>query len=198
MVQQSVKNWQWLIAVDPETPECNLFRLHEVVRDARAHLIPWLPQSGERASWPLIVRGFLDVPPPHLITTRLDNDDAFHERALETIQMNVDPRRAPHFIDLPIGLFMHAESRTVRLTDRSSWFPDGATQFVSLVERPTPTPPRTVYCQQHHLVGKVAPVVKVTTAAPMSMTLVHGMNWLNKMPAGGMPLAGIPAGFPAA
>lgn len=103
-----------------------------------------------------------------VITTRLDNDDAIHERFIEILQHQC------HFLEHEVLNF----SRGLIL-DRGHLYEviDRSNAFTSLVEPLSEL--RTVWCRQHTDLELIAPVRQIDTY-PMWLQIIHEDNVLNR------------------
>lgn len=106
----------------------------------------------------------------HVITTRIDNDDAI----------------ARDFLELVHDAFQRQEFEFVNLTAGAQWdgthlytmrYPKNA--FISLIERSAGTP-RTVWLDQHGYLDRYGPVREVD-AHPAWVQVVHGTNLGNRI-----------------
>ena len=112
-------------------------------------------------------------PPDVLLSTRLDNDDALHERALETIRARMRPG-VREFLNLRLG-----------------WVTDGVTaqvrshkygHFTTLVEPRAAGPFRTVWCGlPHGRARRFAPFRQIADQ-PYWLEVIHGRNAANRTP----------------
>jgi len=100
-MRQSCQNFTWLVLIDKQTPAAHRQMLSNI-RYPNMRLI----YTGSPNPW-------LDAIEPgdyDLITTRIDNDDAFHEDAVKTVQQNWakqnSERYKPWVIVLPFGFIL--------------------------------------------------------------------------------------------
>jgi hypothetical protein len=116
-------------------------------------------------------RQFISADTETLITTRLDNDDAFRDNALETLQRNVGskPRQ---LLSFRYGYNMvNGEALVVRHLRNP---------FLSLVERRGKRDFLTVFCGlPHGKLSKIAPV-KTITDKPYWLQVIHERNISNR------------------
>jgi len=108
---QTCQNFTWLVLMDRRTPE-RYIRTLESSGYANMKLI--YPTDGRIPWLQSFAPGRYD-----LITTRIDNDDAFHRDTVKTLQATWTAQHAerekPWVIVFPFGLIMD-------LTDRRAWF----------------------------------------------------------------------------
>lgn len=107
----------------------------------------------------------------HVITTRLDNDDAVRSDFVERIQ------RESHFgerefLNLSSG-YVWFEGRVLRQEHLSN-------SFISCVEPASDI--RTVHCEQHGKLSRVGPIRQIATGEPYWMRVCHDRNKLNRPP----------------
>jgi hypothetical protein len=177
--------FRWLVFFDASTPDPFLARIE---RDR---------QLG--AFEPIFVDGVLtDVrigefvgarcrSAGHLLTTRLDNDDAIHDRFIAEVQQAFVPVDAG-FVNFPLG-FQYRGGCLFLYLSRSN-------PFISLMERRSPDDgaPLTVYCGPHERLRAVAPVRQLL-APPRWMQVIHGGNLANEVRGLRWPVGRMPAGF---
>jgi hypothetical protein len=110
IVGQTCQDFTWLILMDEDTPDSDIRRLESMCA-ANMRLV--YPQPKQHWWLPHLERG-----PHDLITTRIDNDDAFHRDVVETIQATWQAHRQekqkPWAIVFPFGLI-------VDLAERRGW-----------------------------------------------------------------------------
>jgi hypothetical protein len=109
IMEQTCQNFTWLILMDRQTPE---LYLREMESFRYPNLKPIYPTSGERVWQQAFDPGEYD-----LITTRVDNDDAFHRQTIETIQQTYEAehpyRMQPWVIVFPFGLILDLARRDI-------------------------------------------------------------------------------------
>lgn len=111
----------------------------------------------------------------HLLTTRLDSDDAVATDFLATVQREagqaLEAGEVPVFVNLPHGLQLDRLGRLRRCRLRSN-------HYISLMETRSEDPPETVFVVRHPDAHTVAPVREVQTP-PMWLEVLHGSNLMN-------------------
>ncbi|MBP7051438.1 MAG: hypothetical protein KBE65_10525 [Phycisphaerae bacterium] len=163
---QSCQDFTWLLLMDRRTPE-HYLRVLEGAGYPNLKLVYCDPG---RAPW------LQDLEPGghDLITTRIDNDDAFHRDAVKAIQ---DAWRAKHaeqtkpwLIVFPFGLILDLADRKMYVMEY--WFNNCPT----LVE--DSHDPGTVYRWQH---SEIPPTVPrhFLKERPSWLQVVHSQNLLN-------------------
>lgn len=164
---QTVENFQWLVFFDQATPEAFRDRIAAYGRWSRfrAAYVDGIDPARLGAR----VLACLGERPSHLITTRLDNDDALARDFIETVQAAFRGQ-AREVINVTSG-YIWRRGRVYLHRDRSN-------AFASLVERAPGA--QTVWCRQHHRLAEVAPIRQVG-ASPGWMQVVHGGNVRNRV-----------------
>ena len=135
MVHQVNQNFTWLVLLDEATDPEFAARVESHQEGFRAMRTLLLPPIADDREIGQRVAALVDERTELLLTTRLDNDDAFHERAIETIQAKA--RRKREFLNFRVG-----------------WTQDGTTawlrfhkygHFITLAEPRTREPFLTVH-----------------------------------------------------
>jgi hypothetical protein len=163
---QTCQNFTWLVLMDRRTPERYIRTLNDVQYRNMRLVYPqpkqhrWLPH--------------LDPGPYDLITTRIDNDDAFHRETVYAIQSAWRARREqcgkPWVIVFPFGLIYD-------LTDHQGWLMEyWFNNCPSLVE--DGEDPRTIWewdhCQIPRRVGR-----HYIKDRPYWLQVIHAHNLRN-------------------
>lgn len=174
MKAQTCQNFTWLVFFDRNTPKKYISALHDLF--SYKNFIPVYQGSFQTA-----VLNHLLPTTEYIITTRLDNDDAFHVTAIRRIQ------ECFHGQDLlalnfPMG-YRLANNRLFSARHLSN-------PFLSLIERvrTEPTGKKAVFTvmdQKHDEIHRIAKV-KQLIAKPMWLQVIHGRNLKNR--GGGEPL----------
>jgi hypothetical protein len=166
---QSCQNFTWLVLIDRQTPAAYRQMLSDIpYRNMR------LIYTGSKNSW-------LDAIEPgdyDLITTRIDNDDAFHKDVVETIQQSwakQDPKRPrPWVIVFPFGFILDSAVKEIFVMEY--WFNNCPT----LVERAEN--PQTIWQWDHSNIPPEVPKHHITDK-PYWLQVIHSENLKNRMPA---------------
>jgi len=161
---------RWVVAVDERTPEAVLGELAAFPGVELVALAA--PQSVEDLG--RAVAGLLgEDASGHLMTTRLDSDDALATGHLERLQRAFEPRDEPYFLNFPFGHMWH-ERRLYACADP-------ANPFLSYVEPlGAATVPDTVYRVAHVWAHRVAPVRQLW-APSMWMQLIGDHNEVSEV-----------------
>jgi hypothetical protein len=165
---QSCQNFTWLVLVDKQTPAVYRQML-SAIRYPNMRLI----YTGSKNSW-------LDAIEPgdyDLITTRIDNDDAFHKDVVETIQQRwakQDPKRCgPWFVVFPFGFILDSAAKEIFVMEY--WFNNCPT----LVERAEN--PQTIWQWDHSNIPAEVPKDYISDK-PYWLQVIHSENLKNRMP----------------
>lgn len=165
---QEDKDFRWLLFFDGETPPELLARVEALGADGLFEVV--LVDGLFTAE--TVAQHLAGSTTPYLVTTRLDNDDAIARDFTATVHAQFDEQDL-EFVNLVSG----AQLYRGRIYQR----PYTKNPFVSLVERRTDGPPRTVFCARHFAVDTVGPVRNVRTAHPAWLQVIHGDNVLNEV-----------------
>lgn len=137
---QTCQNFTWLVLMDQKTPH--------PFKDVMAHIeypnLRLVYTDGDGLDNKCIAKAVLDNIEPgdyDLITTRIDNDDAFHLGVVETIQQWYAPQPDSWVMFFPNGLILDLETNKLHMM--SYWFNNCPT----LIERSTDA--KTVHFAQH-------------------------------------------------
>ncbi len=174
----------WVVAVDARTPGTIVDRL-------RRYPLTVMPMDLPHTVESLGLRLAETIPPgaaTHLLTTRLDSDDALSAEHLARLQRAARAEDTPHFLNLPHGA-MWCDGRLYACADPAS-------PFISHVEPLAEgRPPLTAYRVAHVWAGRVAPVRQVWTARPMWLQLIGSQNEVSLLDGVRSPCARVPRGF---
>jgi hypothetical protein len=172
MVHQVNQNFTWLVLLDEATDPEFVARVEShqagfpAMRTLRLPPIEDDREIGQRVTE--LVQDRTEL----LLTTRLDNDDAFHERAVETLQAKARKKR--EFLNFRVG-----------------WTQDGTTawlrfhkygHFITLAEPRTREPFLTVHNGLAHGRSKQLAPVRQIAREPFWLETVHGRNVMNRLP----------------
>ena len=153
---------RWLVLCDEETPAVVLEEL-----SGFAGVTPvLLPRPHGLDTLGAVVAREVETD-GHLLTTRLDSDDALAAGHLARVQAAAQPRDAPYFLNFPYGHVWHGERAYPAFNP--------ASQFLSYLEPLRAAPPLTAYRVAHTGAATVAPVRQLW-APSMWMQVVAGHN----------------------
>ena len=166
VLNQSSTNFTWLLFTHEQTPEeirNEFLRLVDSISNAR---VVWCTKFNQitlrTAIWKELTSKI-----SHIITTRMDNDDAIAPTFIETIQKQFNGQKA-EFVNFPIG-YKHHLGKLYRQNNMAS-------PFCSFIENRRGF--RTVYSTSHRQIADVAPVKQVRTD-PLWMSVIHDKNAIN-------------------
>lgn len=170
MAAQSNKDFIWLVCFDEATDEKYRQRMQQArelcpqIQDCYIEGVDVLPELFRR------VEQDADI----LITTRLDNDDAFREDALATVRQQVEHVNNDLCVNFRFGFAYNQTEAVV--------FPQKYNPFSSLIEFKKPEGFKTIFAAGHGKIHQLAKVRQIKTG-PYWMMVVHDKNVTNKMPA---------------
>lgn len=166
---QSCTNFTWLLGMDIQTPDRYI---QEIKSFRRPNLKVLLPRN-ESPIW----KQAFDPGQYDLLTTRIDNDDAFHRDAIAAIQQayveHRDRKTKPWVVILPFGAVIDVAQR--QLLGMEYWYNNCPT----LVD--DSSDPRTIWQWDH---SNIPPEVGrcFVTDKPYWLQVVHSQNVLNTIP----------------
>jgi hypothetical protein len=167
---QTCGNFVWIVFCDPEIPQPFLDRIGAYAQWKTLRPIFFrnvFHQGMAQAAVADLARGH-----SHLITSRLDNDDAICRTFVESIQHRF--RSQPfEFLNFTNGYIMDTSAGGRIWLGRHS-----SNAFVSLVERAADY--STVYCGNHMDLDRQGPVVQIAEPAAW-LQVVHGRNLSNQV-----------------
>jgi len=117
-----------------------------------------------------IVKDHVKEPIDHLITSRLDNDDALSQSYIECIQQQFTEQKF-EFINLDNGCQYHSGQPHAYTHNRNP--------FISLIEKYDGF--KTVWCCTHGEIHQMGSVKQVITPKPQWMVVIHEKNALNRI-----------------
>jgi hypothetical protein len=167
VVAQSDQNFRWYLYFDEGTPAAYLAKVQELV-SPYANMELKICRLFTREMLEDDIRAGLRPETKWVLTTRLDNDDAWHRDFVKTLhrQTTFDRRE---FLNFPVGLIYY--NRNIYLYRHLS------NAFISLIE---PTEGMlTVWCGAHAFLGKIAPIRQLRPF-PAFLQVVHGQTRSNK------------------
>ena len=154
-------DFEWVICMDPRTPEMYLRR---IVTDPRIIIANIHPMAY-----------FMDkkIEEPWLITTRLDNDDLYEPGAVRAIQNCFTEQEI--IIDL---VYEQYELRTRKKSSSKRYNPNSP--FLSLIEK-TDKEIKTCYARPHHKMSQDWPVGIYASRQVLAYMVIHENNIGNKI-----------------
>lgn len=185
------QNFKWLVLFDASTPEKFWSQIRKYQKysnfiplRSNNSFTPTKHVEGFSDFWSYI-RNHLDRRTSHLITTRIDNDDALHRRATQLIQAQIAALHTDSLaIDFPVGYCLQKDTLFIK---RQPCNP-----FVTLIEKIHHSgggrPFCTVLWIKHRLIHQIAPVNRLESF-PMWIQVIHDRNLYNK--TRGQPVAAL-------
>ncbi len=164
---QTSDNFTWILFCDPRIPAPYLDRIRGYARWPAFRPIYFRHQFDQamvRATVAEFARGTT-----HLISTRLDNDDAICRTFVESVQSHFRGQ-AFEFLNFTNGYVWCDGS--IRAAQH------GSNPFISLVESTADY--STVYCGNHMELGQQGPVVQIAEPAAW-LQVIHGRNLANRV-----------------
>jgi Putative rhamnosyl transferase len=165
---QSNQNFKWLVFFDDQTPEA--FKSKITVYARYKNLIPiyvhgYFSESVLRT----ILSDHIASGSSHLITTRLDNDDAVIRNFIELIQLQFKGQSC-EFVNFTQGYCLHNR----KLYKRE----DSSNPFISLIESLDGSAPKSVMCVAHNKLATIGNIHQVTNE-PAWLQVIHRGNVSN-------------------
>ena len=162
---QSNQNFVWYVCFDETTPEH--FRAR--IDNYRQRFPNFTPLFTTSERWVHDIRLQISDSVDYLISTRLDNDDAFHRDAIKVIQTNFRKQQF-EFLNILKGYVWYGE--------RLDFLQETSNMFISLVERRRPAEPFTTIrgCGFHTKVHELGPVCQIVTRGPHWLRIIHERN----------------------
>lgn len=159
---QVCQNFKWIVLYDPKTPEhyINPFKKYA----------NFIPACMGYQSIPKYIKEHADKDTTHIITTRLDNDDALNENYMGLVQQLFNGQDNTYF-NFTQGLVFDVRRKRLRRWRHNS------NPFLSLVEKLDDNF-RTVLKGKHGHVKKLGSVVQVKKDR-MWLQVIHNRNVSN-------------------
>ena len=184
MKTQTNKRFKWFIYFDLNTPDFFKNKVNTYVSEF-PNIIPFyvdeiLPYLREH------ILQHTDPNATHLISTRLDNDDALHYTFIEQIQASFSGQHK-HFINFTHG---YSLINTQLFTN-----PKPSNPFISFIEQLTDF--TSVWCGVEHTEYHRVGFINEIDTYPMWLQVIHGENLANKVHPKGlrMPLHNLEGQF---
>lgn len=174
--KQVNQNFLWLVLFDPMTPQKYLKRIKNYQR--YENFCPvfggWFDDH---------IKQILDPAKEYLITTRIDNDDAFHLQAIKSIQKRFNKENLC-LLGFPIGYCLEGDHLFL---NRS-----GTYSFLTLIEKIQRTDNGvemiTVRRKDHLQFYKSTKIKMIETTRPMWLQIIHEKNLVNQAKGKMIPL----------
>jgi hypothetical protein len=173
IVNQSAMNFYWMVLFSINTPEKYKNKISEYTK-AFPGFIPVYLQDGEDSSARLKneIKALLNGTETHVITTRIDNDDAFHKNAVSLAQQAFKAQEDV-FLSFNNGLQYDTDNHVL------GEFRIPKNAFISRIEKIKNNGIDTVYAGVHHTkIHEVAKVEYIDTY-PSWLQIIHDGNVAN-------------------
>jgi Putative rhamnosyl transferase len=175
---QSNQNFKWLVFFDDQTPE--VFKSKIALYARYKNLIPiyvhgYFSDSVLRTA----LSEYIASGSSHLITTRLDNDDAVSRNFVELIQSQFKGQSC-EFINFTQGYCLH-NGKLYKTEDSSN-------PFISLIEVLDGSPVKSVLCAAHNKLTTIGNIHQVTHE-PAWLQVIHRGNVSNIVRGTRQPLS---------
>ena len=167
---QTCKNFKWLILFDPETKDNPAYAAFLKTISDQEFIEPVYIDTNETSYIKAIKDEIAKHTKPnikHIITTRIDNDDAVSENFIERIQDEFLPNKN-FVLNFTDGIGYAEDMISVSIRNKVNAF---ATYFEAMEDREL----RTVYCRGHPALRKEAPVTHIGGEL-MYLIYFHGNN----------------------
>lgn len=182
---QSNQSFKWIVFFDAETPEKFKIKISKYAEWSNfipIYIVGSLTQNKCRE----IVSRYLDSTTTHLISTRLDNDDAICNTYIQEIQSRFNNQefefvsfmRGYVFKDKKLYLFFYKSNPFISLFEKINELSDF----------------RTVLCVKHTEIYSLGKVLEIHTP-PGWLQVVHGRNVLNRTRGVRHPITAISENF---
>ncbi len=169
IMEQTCQDFTWLVLMDPQTPDHYI----QEIKSFRYPNLKLIYPTETGGKWSQAFEpGDYD-----LITTRIDNDDAFHRDVVKVLQQTYlaecERRAKPWVMVFPFGVIMDLASQDLWVMEY--WVNNCPT----LVAEPGG---KTIYRWKHN---EIPPDIEKSyiTDRPYWLQLVHAYNQLNQIPA---------------
>ena len=169
--QQTNQNFKWLVCFDSETPDVFKAAINQMAA-SYSNFQPLYIDGFTDALEAITktITSYLSASDTHIITTRLDNDDAVHKQFIETIQKSFKAQD-PYIIDFKNGLqFIPGQKQDVVRVMTMAFNPflsfvESRINFQTILSRP-------------HLDWSDTPHISIDTT-PLWMQIIHDENITN-------------------
>ncbi|WKZ66150.1 MAG: glycosyltransferase [Flavobacteriales bacterium] len=178
LMAQTDPDFTWLVFFSHRTPQPFLTRIAEIQRRFPA-FTPCFLQDGELQvrRYRQEVRQRLGPSDTHVITGRIDNDDAFHRTYVERLRSEFHGQE-DEIINFLNGI-QYDMDRGVAVDLRKPSNP-----FIARIERVKEGALKTVLDVMHHQAQDTGLLRDVENREPLWLQLIHGGNVLNRLASG--------------
>jgi hypothetical protein len=171
LYQQTNPSFKWLVLLDSRSPDWLKEKMSDYAQWQNfvpVYLdVPLLPEELEcPAEFKSAVSAHVPLSHTHLITTRIDSDDAISKDYVHRVQSCFAGQDSQGIV-FPIGYQLHDGCLYLEYSK--------ANHFTSLIESYRPDSIKTVFVKPHAFLYRVAPVRQIW-ARPTWLEVVHGGN----------------------
>jgi hypothetical protein len=175
LYQQTNQNFKWLVLLDSRSPDWFKEKMSDYAKWQNfvpIYLeVPMLPEElGCPAELKSAIRAQIPQSYTHLITTRIDNDDAISKDYIQRVQ-DCFSGQDSQGIAFPIGYQFHDDCLYLEYSKGN--------HFISLIESYRSDDIKTVFVKHHSLLYHVAPVRQIW-GRPSWLEVIHGANLSNR------------------
>lgn len=168
LAAQTVKDFTWFIFFDAATPQ--IYR--QRIESARKICPQIHPCFIEGIDIKAVMNEHIDKDTNILITTRIDNDDAFRDDALAVVRQQLDHATSDLCVNFRYGFSYNGQHAEV--------FSQKYNPFSSLIEYRKPEGFKTIFGEGHGKIHNLAKVRQLNTG-PHWLMVVHDRNVVNRM-----------------
>jgi len=168
---QTNQDFSWFLLFDEGTPDEFRLRVEQAKKTCPQIIDCYLKGSN---MMPVIEKYIL----PHtdvLISTRMDNDDAFRDDAMQIVRDQLKGTTRDLCVNLRFGYSYDVNQ------DQAEVFSQKYNPFSSLIEFRKETPFKTIWGAAHGKIHQLAKVKQIKTG-PHWLMVVHDRNVANRMP----------------
>lgn len=167
---QTNQNFKWIVVFDHTTPET--FR--NIIDSYKYTYKNFIPLYTNCTNHMKEILKEIGSDSDYLISTRIDNDDAFHKNAIERIQKQFK-RQKFEFINLSKGYILDTINNNIYITKETS------NPFISLIEENTiDSPFKTVFSVKHKDAGRLGKI-KLIKRGVYWIRIIHDRNLSNEV-----------------
>ena len=171
--KQTNTDFKWILLFDKSTPECykNLESKYQKQVDFELHF-EYIDGWYDDKNLPSILYKYINPDSSHIVTSRIDNDDAISLNYMEEVKKRIEFNENSTFISFENGLqYFSAKSLLYKVKYKQN-------HFITLVE-PLGKPFFSVLNYNHTTADKAGDFIVYNTTCPMWKEIVHGGNLLN-------------------
>ena len=173
MKEQTCKNYEWIVLLDPLTPERYKRRITDYQKDFPQFIPVYIePEDGQLFAQIFKREVLKRITAKRVITSYLDNDDALNVRFVEDLQQRVSSLSDGTFVYYTDGLqFFTDKNYLMQIHYKRN-------HFASLVESGDPAAIKTIYGYgSHYYIEKIKGVgIEYVENLPLWCEVIHEKN----------------------